>query len=383
MRHDRFTHSSLMSRLGRNLAYGARNPSLLVHNLLYKTSRGFRLLMLIAFLLSMLLIYTSLSNGCYLSFEADDFFGTVDIVCDVNLYKETFMRKYHFIIFFGGYANHTYLDSWTINHNLNLSFYTDTEPYDFTNEKGIHVIGANNYILSHRPHMKESLRNLTWIEKADYLRYLAVATEGGIYSDIDVVLTMDIRMWLHSFGFTLDISELDFVFGIEFDRKTKSHNAEFDEEAGREALVEIPFQLTQWCFTGAQNSYMLMQVVKGLEKKFKEHPNKSENQDDVMRKTGPLIFTKIILKEISQYTTPFGLDEDGFPHSLLHHSNYENFRNNGKMIEMNVDGRIIRGVILPRRAFGDYSYGSLIKHSFYGSWKGKSGKIKQREIIRH
>lgn len=40
------------------------------------------------------------------------------------------MRKYHFIIFFGGYANHTYLDSWTINHNLNLSFYTDTGALD-------------------------------------------------------------------------------------------------------------------------------------------------------------------------------------------------------------------------------------------------------------
>jgi hypothetical protein len=26
--------------------------------------------------------------------------------------------------------------------------------------------------------MKEHLANLTWIEKADYLRYLAVASEG-------------------------------------------------------------------------------------------------------------------------------------------------------------------------------------------------------------
>jgi hypothetical protein len=83
---------------------------------------------------------------------------------------------------------------------------------------------------------------------------------GGIYSDIDVVLTTDIRQWLHNYGFTLDISELDFVFGIEFDRKTKSHNAEFDEEAGKEALVEIPFQLTQWCFTG-MNLFVLFCLV--------------------------------------------------------------------------------------------------------------------------
>jgi hypothetical protein len=96
------------------------------------------------------------------------------------------------------------------------------------------------------------------------------------------------------------------------------------------------------------------------------------------------------------------LDADGFPHSLLHHSSYESFRNNGKMIELNVDGRLVRGVILPRKAFGDYQYGSLIKydefvlvisllcasiqcltvrHSFHGSWKGKFGKIKQREKI--
>jgi hypothetical protein len=43
---------------------------------------------------------------------------------------------------------------------------------------------------------------------------------------------------------------------------------------------------------------MLHQIVNGLEKKFKENPQKSEIQDDVMKKTGPLIFTKIILKEI-------------------------------------------------------------------------------------
>jgi hypothetical protein len=40
------------------------------------------------------------------------------------------------------------------------------------------VIGADKYIITHRPHMKEYLPNLTWIEKADYLRYLAVAQEG-------------------------------------------------------------------------------------------------------------------------------------------------------------------------------------------------------------
>jgi hypothetical protein len=51
-------------------------------------------------------------------------------------------------------------------------------------------------------------------------------------------------------------------------------------------------------FVGARNSFMLQQIVHGLEKKFKEHPQRSEHQDDVMRKTGPLIFTKIILKEI-------------------------------------------------------------------------------------
>jgi hypothetical protein len=86
MNHDRFTHHSPFHRVARNLALGLRNPSLLVHNLIYKTPRAFRLL-------SLLLVWTSLSNGCYLSFE----------VC--FLLSVFFILYYVTILFL---ANHSY-----------------------------------------------------------------------------------------------------------------------------------------------------------------------------------------------------------------------------------------------------------------------------------
>jgi hypothetical protein len=61
-------------------------------------------------------------------------------------------------------------------------------------------------------------------------------------------LTSRVRNWLNSFGYPYDVNDLDFVFGIEFDRKTKSQTTELED--GKEVLLEIPFQLTQWCFTG-------------------------------------------------------------------------------------------------------------------------------------
>jgi hypothetical protein len=97
----------------------------------------------------------------------------------------------------------------------------------------------------------------------------------------------------------------------------------------------------------------------------------------------------------SEHALPRGLDEDGMPRYLLYDSTYENLRQNGKLIEFKINEREIRGIILPRKAFAEFTYGSLIKyvqnffsahfnhsrHSFHGSWKGAKGKIKIMQPI--
>jgi len=212
------------------------------------------------------------------------------------------------------------------------------------------------------------------VEQADYLRYLAVLNGGGIYSDGDVELKSKIGKWLPLFGFNnVVMAQLDFLFGLEFDGDifydTKTEN------------ITLPFQICQWIFYGAKDSFVLNEVVEKVEEKIINLP-KSLNQSEVMLKTGPVYFTQIILQFLTTHGLPPGQNRFGVPNCILDSYSIEEFFEKGKLVsfavinEFTKEQEIKQGVILPRVAFGDYLRGtSLSRHYFFGFWKGKENKI--------
>lgn len=137
--------------------------------------------------------------------------------------------KYHYHWFNGNPLMHSYLSTWLGYHALDTTFYSyDEKEGEFFSENPapkqlgqfdfrIFCRNAEKYIIEARPRMKSLLRSMRRVEKTDYLRYLNIFVDGGIYSDADVELVMPIKWWLTTFGFAAyKIDELDFVIGLEF-----------------------------------------------------------------------------------------------------------------------------------------------------------------------
>jgi hypothetical protein len=115
---------------------------------------------------------------------------------------------------------HRYLDSWTDLQNVEVSYYAldanaeERELYDaplapnaFTKDlKGkllarISIRNGTHYVLSRRPLLAAHWANLTRTEQSQFLRYVNVEAEGGIYTDPHVRLRVPVAEWLETFRF--------------------------------------------------------------------------------------------------------------------------------------------------------------------------------------
>ncbi|KAI0020912.1 initiation-specific alpha-1,6-mannosyltransferase [Xylariomycetidae sp. FL0641] len=199
--------------------------------------------------------------------------------------------------------------------------------------------------------------------KSDFLRYLLLSINGGVYSDIDTYAHKPIDQWLSP-----DLRHhVRLIVGIEFDRR------------GGVVWAEIPHyvQFCQWTIAAAPNHPVFPRMVDRVLSSLDElqqtygrnladlHPTSFE----VLNSTGPAAWTDVVfsllqeadprldsLEDLSGMTEPrlFGdiliLPIDGFgmnqPHS---HST-----NDGTVPEM-----------------------ALVEHHFHGSWRGDTNESGQ------
>lgn len=191
--------------------------------------------------------------------------------------------------------------------------------------------------------------------KSDLLRYLLLASEGGVYSDTDVEALRPIDHWIpkrHS-------ARAKVVVGIEFDRLDGSNWPEVHDD----------IQFCQWTIAAAPNHPLLLQMITSIFTRLQSHSAELNptvgkfkfTSWDVINITGPSAWTEAVFNQLRMYQP-----------------NLTSVRNLTGLTEPTLIGDIL---ILPIDAFGmgqvhsnstndgSIPENALVRHKFRGSWR--------------
>ncbi|KAL8747294.1 MAG: hypothetical protein Q9190_000800 [Brigantiaea leucoxantha] len=218
--------------------------------------------------------------------------------------------------------------------------------------------GANQYIKSHydsnSPVRKAFLELQNPILRSDFLRYIVLATEGGIYSDVDTDPIKPISSWnqVHA------NSTVHAVIGLEYDR------------LGESSLVDgmlMPLQFCQWTLAFAAHHPLIVKMVESVAQALQDLAsshnttlsNLSPVTTEVLLNTGPAKWSEVVFEYLSSITG-----------SKVTYQNLTGLR----------EPRLFDDVlILPIDGFGtgiphsgsspENTQATLIRHRFHGTWK--------------
>jgi alpha 1,6-mannosyltransferase len=259
-----------------------------------------------------------------------------------SLSKETWRIKKHII-----YTNKipSLKESWLrLNPDFSAHFFNDQKLEGFLHE--------------HRPEFAKHLHAMTMVEKADLFRYAALFHYGGVYTDVDVDCVRPIKTWLDDFQLGVRTSDVDFIIGLEF------------EDVQHKAGTAI--QLVQWVFASAPRNPLLDYVLQECLRSIESTPHTDD--DSTLHRTGPVMFTKGVLRFISRHASGHRGESTGFfnyPKAMLQP---EKLEREGHYFNLSSS----QGVILPYRAFGYHpqhrgkykmDQHHQVEHRFAGSWR--------------
>jgi alpha 1,6-mannosyltransferase len=199
----------------------------------------------------------------------------------------------------------------------------------------------------------------TRVLQADYLRYLLLAAEGGVYTDLDTEAKKSIDDWIPS---KLH-SKVRAVVGLEYDAQ---------DDVPHWGGMQLPVQFCQWTLMSAPGHPLLANMVDHVTQAIpalaatQGHSigDIRPSEDEILATTGPVAWSKVVFAELSRqmgeeisWRNITGMkDEDG--------------------------GRLFGDIlVLPINAFGtgqehsgsvrEGSEHALLRHTFSGSWRGQ------------
>lgn len=134
------------------------------------------------------------------------------------------------------------------------------------------------------------------IVKADFLRYLVMYAEGGVYADIDVEALRPIERFIPS---RYNEKDVDMVIGIEIDQPDfKDHSI----------LGQKSQSFCQWTFSCKPRLPVMLKLVEHIMVWLTEVAQKQNKPisaieldfDEIITGTGPSAFTRAVLAEMSR-----------------------------------------------------------------------------------
>jgi alpha 1,6-mannosyltransferase len=192
--------------------------------------------------------------------------------------------------------------------------------------------------------------------KSDFLRYLLLATEGGVYTDTDTSAIRPISEWVPEEY----RDKARVVIGIEWDQQNRG------------AVKTIPHivQFCQWTIAAAEGGHpvfkrmtkRILASVKELEKKHGKPLAQIEPEYfDVLNTTGPASWTDAVFEQLQEYNSSLTSTKD--------FSYLDEPRLVGDMLILTING-----FGMGQRHSGSVHDGSipglaLTSHKFRGSWK--------------
>lgn len=189
-----------------------------------------------------------------------------------------------------------------------------------------------------------------FIMRADFIRYLVLLKDGGVYNDVDVGCLKPIDLWIPA-RFKDNTSV---VLGVEVDNEMGPDKSKL-------------FELVNWTIMARRNApfmrYLVDSVVRNLEQTAIKHNttlyNLNPKRQEVIDVTGPMALTQAAFRYLSDKT-----------------GTTINMQNFTKMRQPKLVADIL---VLPINAFGaghqvqwsgaDEDGSALVHHYFAGSWK--------------
>ncbi|KAG7009456.1 initiation-specific alpha-1,6-mannosyltransferase [Physcia stellaris] len=153
-----------------------------------------------------------------------------------------------------------------------------------------------NYAL--RPEISSPFLELrSPILHSDFLRYLLLEAEGGVYTDLDTTCTKPISDWVPD----ALRSRVHAIVGIEYDQR--------DDEPYI-GMSATRMQFCQWTMAASKGHPLMTKVVKSVvgalhrlaRRKGKAIRELEPTDDEVIEVTGPAIWTRAVMESLSEAT---------------------------------------------------------------------------------
>ena len=183
-------------------------------------------------------------------------------------------------------VNGDYIQSW-INKNPQHSYSLMSPP------------NADAFVLARYQHQPLIFSTFLGLEdptlKSDLLRYLILAAEGGVYSDLDTEAIQPIKKWIPS-GLE---GRVRAVVGVQLDQN----------EGGRRRLGMLaPLQFSQWTFASTRNHPLIHKVIHSVVRSLNDLAREKEtslagldpSEEDILKTTGPAKWTNVVLEYLSE-----------------------------------------------------------------------------------
>ncbi|KAK5119657.1 hypothetical protein LTR85_007486 [Meristemomyces frigidus] len=166
--------------------------------------------------------------------------------------------------------------------------------YELLTDSAARAYVRANY--AHRPDICGTYEKIADpILAADYIRYLAILADGGLYTDVDTDGTKEVDAWIPSEY----VNRTGLVVGIEYDAQDGEIRGDFD----------LRVQLCQWTFMGRAGHPIMRHVVDRVTNALQTFAGDQErivltsgNFENILWLTGPRIFTEAVLEGLSDQT---------------------------------------------------------------------------------
>ncbi|CRG92667.1 hypothetical protein PISL3812_09731 [Talaromyces islandicus] len=222
--------------------------------------------------------------------------------------------------------------------------------------------GGSEFIKHHfidEPSIVEMYNNLPNVGmQSDFLRYLILDVEGGIYTDIDTVALKAINSWVAP-----DIrDQVRLIVGIEFDRR----------DGGAWADIPHWLQFCQWTIAAAPGHPVFRKMVSRIRQSLDELSAShglpvnelTPTSFEVMNSTGPAAWTDVVFELLQEQDSSLKTTKD-----LSFMTTPKLY---GDILVLTIDGFGMGQPHSHSTNDGTVPEAALMRHLFRGSWRGDS-----------